>query len=221
MLERRPLDIFCSALANALGLFIIAFCLVLNNVLPQCNSSPRDECDSSFALDAVQFAAAAVSMLLCLFLHRRPAVYLGGHAVDSQYTTSLFGRWTFSWVNGLLAYAKAEKGLDLKHLPKLHLGVRSEYLHDKISGMKSKPHLWKTLALAHYQEALSQTLLTIVQAAAQFVPSYALYRFLDLLENRSAGQSLDKAGWAWIWGLGISMILASSMETWLFWIVCK
>ena len=162
-----------------------------------------------------------MSMLLCMLLNRRPDVYFGGHPVDREYTTSLFGRWTFSWINGLLAFAKAEKGLELQHLPKLHLDVRSEYLYDKLSGMKQQRPLWKTLFLAHYKEALYQTLLTVAQAAAQFIPSYALYKFLNLLEQRSAGQSLDKAGWAWVLGLGFSVILASSMEAWLFWIVCK
>ncbi|KAL8825332.1 MAG: hypothetical protein Q9191_004481 [Dirinaria sp. TL-2023a] len=204
VLERRPLEIFYSSLANAFAVTLIALCLLLNSAFSRWNSSSSDGYDISFALDAVQFGAAIISMLLCALLKRRPDVYIGGHAVDRQYTTSLFGRWTFSWISGLLAFAKAEKGLDLEHLPKLHLNVRSGYLHDQISGLGEQRHLWKTLVLVHYKEALFQTLFTVAQAAVQFIPSYALYGLLNLLEQRSAGGSVDRA---------------SSMETWLFWIV--
>ena len=218
--ERRPLRLFHSALLSAVQFFITACSVCLGAGYVAYNPSGSTDLAALFFLDAVQFGAAIISVLLCLLVVRRPEVYLQGHAVDRQYTTSLFGRWTFSWVNRLLSFAKSNKGLDLRHLPKLHLDVRSEHLHEKINEIKSRDQLWKTLVLAHCPEVIYQTLLTVIQAAAQFLPTFTMYKFLELLEQRSVGQSVDATGWAWILGLGFSVILTSSLETWLFWIVC-
>lgn len=171
-------------------------------------------------LEAVQFGAAVVALVLCLLLVRRPELYLQGHAVDGQYTSSLAGRWTFSWANRLLSFAKSNNGLELGDLPKLHLDMRSEHLKEDINRIKPRDQLWKTLLFAHHVEIFHQTLLTVLQAAAQFVPTYALYKFLELFDERSEGQPIGGIGWAWIFGLGLTLILISSIETWLFWILC-
>ena len=171
-------------------------------------------------LEAVQFGAATISLLLCCMIPRRPEVFLQGHDVDGQFSAAILGRWTFSWVNGLLAFAKSNKGLDLNHLPKLHLAARSEQLYRQFSDAKTqeRERLWKTLFRAHYLEVLFQMILTVVQAAVQFLPTYALYKFLELLQQGS-DESANPTAWAWLLSLGFSLMLASSVETWLYWIV--
>ena len=184
-------------------------------------SSGYNDLAAFLFLEAVQFGAAVIWLMLYLLALRRPELYLQGHAVDRQYTTSLLGRWTFGWVNGLLSFAKSNKCLNLSHLPRLHLGARSEYLHGNFTKIDTQTELWKVLAWAHSTEVLFQILLAVMQAAAQFLPTYAMYRFLELLEPESGSQSSILTQSAWILGLGISLILTSSVETWLYWIVCQ
>ena len=184
-------------------------------------SSECNDLAAFLSLEAVQFGAAVIWLMLYLLALRRPELCLQGHAVDRQYTTSLLGRWTFGWVNGLLSFAKSNKGLNLNDLPMLHLAARSEYLHGSFTKVDSQNELWKILAWAHCTEVLFQILLAVLQAAAQFLPTYAMYRFLELLERESGTQSSTMTQSAWILGLGISLILTSSVETWLYWIVCQ
>ena len=172
-------------------------------------------------LDAVQFAAGVLCLIFSLLYPRRPMVYFLGHPVDKQYTVSAFSRYTFGWVNSLLSFAKANKGLDLKDLPYLHLGVRSAHLHEQFNRMENKDRLWKTLLTAHYPEALFQAALSTVHGVLTFAPSIAMYKFLQLLEQRSEGETVSSDAWAWIVGLGASVVITTSLETWLLWVVCK
>lgn len=220
-LETRPVRLFHLALLSASQFLATACSICLRIGYGAYRPSESNDIPALYVLEAVQFGAAVIALLLCLLFFRRPEVYLQGHAVDRQYTSSLAGRWTFSWVNRLLSFAKSNNGLELSDLPKLHLDMRSQHLHENINRTKPRDQLWKTVLFAHRVEMIYQTLLTVLQAAAQFVPTYALYRFLELLEQRSEGQSIGGIGWAWISGLGFSLILISSIETWLFWILCQ
>lgn len=173
------------------------------------------------ALDAVQFAAIVVSLILSLLFPRRPSVYHLGHPVDKQYSVSTLSRYTFIWVNSLLSFAKANRGLDLKDLPYLHFDVRSAHLYDQFDQLEKKDRLWKTLLTVHYLEALYQTGLSTLHGILTFAPSVAMYKFLQILEERSEGEAVNSEAWAWILGLGSSLIITNWIETWLFWIVCK
>ncbi len=220
-LESRPVRLFQLALLSASQFLAIACSICLRTGYVAYHPSESSDLPAFVVLEAVQFGAAVIALLLCLLFFRRPEVYLQGHAVDGQYTSSLAGRWTFSWANRLLSFAKSNNGLELSDLPKMHLDMRSQHLHEDINRIKPRDQLWKTLLFAHHVEVIHQTLLTVLQAAAQFLPTYALYRFLELLEQRSEGQPIGGIGWAWISGLGFTLILISSVETWLFWILCK
>jgi len=220
-LETRPVRLFHLALLSASQFLATACSICLRTGYVAYRPSESSDILSLYVLEVVQSGAAVIAFLLCLLLFRRPEVYLQGHAVDRQYSSSLAGRWTFSWANRLLLFAKSNNGLELNDLPQLHLAMRSQHLHEDVNRIKPRDQLWKTLLLAHHVEMIHQTLLTVLQSAAQFLPTYALYRFLELLEQRSEGQSIGGIGWAWISSLGFTLILISSIETWLFWILCQ
>ena len=48
-----------------------------------------------------------------------------------------------------------------------------------------------------------------------------MYKFLQLLEERAEGEAVNSQAWAWIVGLGLSLLALNSIETWLFWVVCE
>lgn len=204
ILGREAARLFHLTLLGAAQFLATACSICLRAGYAAYNPPERADLAHLLVLEAVQFAAAVISLLLCLSLVRRPELYLRGHAVDGQYTTSLLGRWAFSWANRLLSFAKSNNGLELVDLPKLHLGMRSEQLHEDIRQSGPRSRLWRTLLAAHYVEMLYQILLVFTQAAVQFLPTYAMYRFLQLLEERSEDQMMDGTALAWISGLGLS-----------------
>lgn len=220
-LEVRPVRHFHLALLSASQFLATACSICFRTGYVAYRPSESSDLPALLVLEAVQLGAAVIALLLCLLLSRRPEVYIQGHAVDRQYTSSLAGRWTFSWANRLLSFAKSNNGLELSDLPKMHLDMRSQHLLEDFNRIEPRDQLWKTLLFAHRAEVIHQTLLTVLQAAAQFLPTYALYRFLELLEERSEGQPIGGIGWAWISGLGFSLILISSIQTWIFWILCQ
>ena len=218
-MERKPVQLFESALKTAFAFLILAASIVTTYILEQFSENVQGTGSTSTVLDAVQFLAAVMSLILSLLFPRRPLVYFLGHAVDKEYTVSALGRYSFSWVNSLLSFAKAKQGLDMKDLPCLGLGVRSAQLHHQFNRLGKRDRLWKILLTAHYREALYQTCLSTIHGVLSFVPSIVMYKFLRLLEERSEGEAVNVEAWAWIFGLGSSIIVTNSIESWLFWVV--
>lgn len=72
--------------------------------------------------------------------------------------------------------------------------------------------------MAHHWEIVAQSVLSVAQGIVQFGPQLAMYKFLELLET-SHDTPVQTIAWAWVVGLGASLVLASWMEVWLHWIV--
>ena len=218
-MERKPVQLFDSALRTASAFLLLAASIVATYILELFSDNAQGTNSTGTVLDAVQFLAGVVTLILSLSFPRRPLVYFLGHAVDKEYTVSALGRYSFHWVSSLLSFAKANNGLDLEDLPCLRLGIRSAQLHHQFNKLEKKDRLWKTLLTAHYLDALYQTGLSTIHGVLSFVPSIAMYKFLQLLEERSEGEAVNIEAWAWIFVLGSSIIITSSIECWLFWVV--
>lgn len=169
-------------------------------------------------MSVLQVAFATVSCLLCLLLPRRPSVFSAGQPVDGQFTVSMLGRWTFAWADELLSFAKKNHGLDMVHLPRLHLEVRAEYLEKNFIMKKRSSILWKTLLRIHRLEWAGQSLLAMSQGIIQFTPQIAMYKLLGLLEQRSRGEAVTDEAWLWVAGLGISIIVTAWVEAFMHWV---
>lgn len=171
----------------------------------------------TLVFSVIQLFAALISLLSCLSFPRRPSVSYKGQTIDKQYTVSALNQWTWTWAGEYLALARVN-GLSLEDVPKLHLRVRSSYLHAYFSAMKQKPQLWSTLVISHHWEILVQSLISIAQGVVQFGPQLAMYKLLELLERHGDASGLAQA-WAWVFALGFLSLLASWAETWVHWIV--
>lgn len=168
---------------------------------------------------AFQFVAAAVSFVACLSIPRRPSVFEGNHVIDGQYTVSAVSSYAFGFAGRVLSLARNKKSLDLVDLPKLHLWGRSSFLLQYFGAMTAKnDRLWKSIMYAHYPEVLFQTAWAIMQAALQFAPQFAMYKLLQLLEQRAQGASVENAAWGLVVALGASIMLASWTQAWEHWI---
>ena len=170
------------------------------------------------ALSVIQMSSAALACLLCVSLPRRPSVFLKGQAVDGQFTVSLLSRWSFSWANRLLASAKANHGLDMAHLPQLHLRARSKFLETSFSARRCSDTLWKALLRSHCLELFVQSLLAISQGIVQFAPQLAMYKLLKLIEQRSAGYAIANQAWWWTAALGLSIFVTAWIEAFMHWV---
>ncbi|GKZ21198.1 hypothetical protein AbraIFM66951_011591 [Aspergillus brasiliensis] len=161
--------------------------------------------------------------VLCLLLPRRPDVYHDGQVVDQERTVSAMERFTFSWVNNLLKHAIANGGLELDDLPKMPFDTRSQTLHLRLDRMRGSRALWKSLVVAHQRSLILQSSLSMIICILSFGPQAAMYGILKALENRSFNPTMNSKdvneAWAWVFGLGTVLILSSSIESWLWWII--
>ncbi|KAL8725121.1 MAG: hypothetical protein Q9166_007563 [cf. Caloplaca sp. 2 TL-2023] len=57
------------------------------------------------------------------------------------------------------------------------------------------------------------------QGVIQFTPQIAMYKLLELLEQRSDGARIADSAWVWVFGLGISIIITAWLETQMHWVV--
>ncbi|PYH97497.1 ABC transporter [Aspergillus ellipticus CBS 707.79] len=166
-----------------------------------------------------QIAIACLRGTCCILIPRRPEVHFEGRVVDRECTVSIFKRFTFSWVSDLLRYIVANNGLDMGSLPKLPFTARSKNLHEHLERFRGSRELWKALVFGHKYPLILQGSLSLVVCVLNFGPQVAMYGILKALEDRSTVSDKVNQSWIWVFGLGIVLLLSSSIETWLWWII--
>ncbi|PWY79218.1 ABC transporter [Aspergillus heteromorphus CBS 117.55] len=166
-----------------------------------------------------QTGIACLRGACCVMIPRRPEVYHEGRVVDRERTVSALKRFTFGWVSDLLHLIVANKGLDMDSLPKLPFTERSKTLHENLERFRGTRELWKALVLVHKLPLIIQGSLSLVVCVLNFGPQVAMYGILKALEDRSAVPGELNQAWMWVFGLGTVLLLASSIETWLWWII--
>lgn len=217
--QRRPVKRFNDAFISAAAFLTLIISICWRIISSSSNFSGEDTRIPHLILIVLQLACASVSFLSCLLLARRPCVFFKGLPVDGQYTVSTLNRWTFAWADELLTFAKRNHGLDLVHLPQLHLRLRSEYLEKLFAKEKRSNILWRDLFRVHRLELVGQSLLAMSQGILQFTPQLAMYKLLELLEQRSKGAAVANEAWIWVAALGISIIVTAWVEAFLHWVV--
>ncbi|KAJ5610546.1 P-loop containing nucleoside triphosphate hydrolase protein [Penicillium lagena] len=168
----------------------------------------------------VQIACALFRGLFCVLLPRRPDVYFEGQLVDQQMTVSALSRFTYSWASTLLQYAVNNKTLDIDSLPKLSLPVRAHSLRANFERALGSRKIWKAIIFAHYKDIGLQMMLTLAACLLSFGPQVALYKIVNSMEARGTESGVTLQSWVWVLALGTLMLVASSLEAWLFWVIC-
>lgn len=168
-----------------------------------------------------QATSGILRSLFTILLPRRPDVYFEGQLVDQERTVSAFGRYTFSWASNLLAFTLKNRTLELSDLPKLRAEKRTDRLRAHFEESRGSRKVWKALILAHWQSLLLQFALCVVIGILSFGPQLALFNILDSLEARGTESWQPYRCWLWVAALGSLMLLFSTIEAWLFWVVCS
>ncbi|KAF3483947.1 multidrug resistance-associated protein 13 [Arthroderma uncinatum] len=152
-------------------------------------------------------------------LPRRPDVYKDGKLVDQQFTRTLFGRVSFIWAGPLLQFAIKNRRLEVDDLPALDHATRSRTLREVFDKARKKGEkLWRTLIRIYAFPLMSQAFLVTCSASLSFVPQYCLLKILRSLEQRGTNLWDPVEAWIWVFALGGSTLLASTIESWLFWL---
>lgn len=170
-------------------------------------------------LPVAQIAAAFLQGFCCILTPRRPDVFHEGKVVDQQYTVSVASRFTFAWVSGLLEDKVRNKTLNMKDLPSLPFSLRSQTLHAHFEQVRGSRKLWKALVIVHRRPLVVQYVLSLLSCALSFGPQVALYRILRLLEHRPLASREESQAWFWVAGLGLIMVLAFTVDSWLWWMM--
>lgn len=175
----------------------------------------------STGLVAAQIATAFLNALFCVLLPRRPDVFWNGKVVDRQHTVSVLARFSFAWAEGLLRYTVRNKGLEIDDLPALPLVMRADNLRARFEHVRGpgSRKVWKAIIITHWRPIVLQLLLTFVACLLSFGPQTALYEILLSLEARGTDTWDLFQSWFWVVALGALMLLSSSIEAWLFWII--
>ncbi|QSS52429.1 ATP-dependent bile acid permease [Histoplasma capsulatum var. duboisii H88] len=170
-------------------------------------------------LISVQFVIAFVCACISALLPRRPDVFRNGKVVDAQYTTSWLRRLTFSWPSELLKNIRRTRKLDVEYLPELDYATRARSLLESFDQTKHKsPRLWKVLVNIYLSPLVLQFVLVVIASFLNFAPQFCLLHILRALEARSRGEWNPSETWAFVFALGMSTVIYSTIESWLYWI---
>ncbi|KAB8256824.1 P-loop containing nucleoside triphosphate hydrolase protein [Aspergillus pseudonomiae] len=166
-----------------------------------------------------QVVTALLRGLCSILIPRRPNVYHDGQIVDQELTYSVYSRFTFSWVNGLMKYAAENKSLEIDNLPKLPFTVRAENLYTRLEQTRQSRKLWKALVIGNMRPLIWQAVLSLVTCVLGFGPQIAMYGILKSLEERSVALGNNLHAWLWVAALGVVIVVSYSIESWLWWII--
>lgn len=175
-----------------------------------------------FTLRVVQIALTIFTGFAHLLIPRRPEVFSkDGKLVDSLYTTTALGRYSFAWASQILNIANKQGVLALSDLPRPDHFTRAKSVTEAWIQANRSGKLWKKVFLAHKWAFIMQWILTLLQSFGNVAPQFILLHILRLLEERDAGgsgTSIAAEAWIWVLSLGLSTIVASWIEAWMFWI---
>ncbi|EEH18071.1 hypothetical protein PABG_00634 [Paracoccidioides brasiliensis Pb03] len=219
LVEPSPTKKFTIGLYIAISLLIYLATVAIRTVFLTPKSPWLYLSRMNDILTLVQLVVAIICGCNSILLPRRPHVFRSGKVVDAQYTTSWFGRISFRWASPLLKEIRKNKKLEIDFLPDLDYPSRASSLLESFNKTKHKsPRLWKVLIYRYRSPLLLQFVLVILSSLLSFGPQLCLLQILRSLETRSRGEWDPSEAWIWVFVLGISMIVYSTIESWLFWI---
>ena len=216
---RDPIARYGLGVWSSLSALVIVIVISVENGLLRSSILEFQRYTVHVVLTIAQVALALVSLSSSGNIRRRPEIYRDGQPVDGEHTVSALGRITFSWSNAVLKFARKNRGLSLEELPVLSQFVTSDYLQKRFNKTKGNSRLWK-LCFYNFRWVLAgHLLMIIIIGISQFGAPYAMFNLLKLLEQREEGERVATRAWAWVLGLGFSMIFTSLVESWLYYSV--
>ncbi|CAK7272308.1 hypothetical protein SEPCBS119000_005053 [Sporothrix epigloea] len=166
--------------------------------------------------EAVSIIAVTITSVL---LPRRPQVYYNGELVDGMFTTSAYGRFTFSWPTDLMKLSVTKKNMDLIDMPRPGFQNRAANVSASWKAANyPSDRLWLSILRAHAGPFALQWVLTFGTAILNFAPQWVVLNLLRILERRTIGEPFGLDVWIWVLWLGVAMIAQMLLESYVFWL---
>ncbi|THC96598.1 hypothetical protein EYZ11_003938 [Aspergillus tanneri] len=175
------------------------------------------------ALYGLQISIGIMISTFSFMIPRRPDVFHNGIVVDRQFTTSLLGWVSFSWIEPVLRECVHSRNLTIDGLPELDHSTRAETVYNSWKAVLPKRSalgtwdLWWSIFRSHFPALLCQMIITVTLSFLSFAPQIALLRILNLLEAQQRGEHLGPL-WVPVVGLGLSVMSSATLETLKYWI---
>lgn len=211
--EKYDLGMYTSGSALAIVIGVAVENLSLRQ--QEAVNLPR-EIHLTFSL--IQWVSAVIILFTSLSIPRRPDVYRHDLVVDRQHTTSVLGKFTFSWPTSVLLFAIRNRGLDYDDLPEISYENRARTLRDRFEAVGKKDKLWKSIFWAHKYAFIQQWVLQAICSITNFLPQIALYFILRVLEDRDQGIDVGMQAWLLVIVLGLSVTISSWIEAYMFFV---
>jgi len=171
-----------------------------------------------FVLRLLQLTLVTFTGFANLSIPRRPAVFDDGRPVDAMNTETALSKYTFAWCAPILKLAGKKGTLDLNDLPRPNHKTRSKDVTKSWIEANRSGSLILRVLLTHKWAFALQWFLTLLQAFGNFAPQFALLHILRILERRESGRPISSEAWIWVIALGLTTVISSWIEAWLFWI---
>ena len=189
-------------------------CIQLAHALRPRKSPYLPHGNVHFGLLLPQMVAVVISLVTCVSLPRRPAVFSDeGKPVDNQFTVSLFSRLTFAWNKSFLDIA-SRKIVQTDDLHRPAHQTRASAVQQSLESQLRPGGLLRSIFFAHLTTFVVQWILTSSQVILEFLPQVSLFKILSLLEMRSNGQKVSNDVWIWVLFLGLSLVFQSWVTSW-------
>ncbi|CAG7558968.1 unnamed protein product [Fusarium equiseti] len=193
-----------SVVSHKLGILLLATALALtvsslprlSHLIPNSGQNPT----SAIVLTVVNTLSAVALTFASTCLPRRPDVFHKSVAVDRQWTTSLLGRLTWTWIQPLLRHAAQQQDLDTKDVPQADSRLRSQELKKQ---WDQQPR----------HDSLVRYILALYKGRLVFLWVATLVRSLEDRTTSSDNMKLM----VFVLGMAFSNLLDSWMEGWAYW----
>ena len=171
------------------------------------------------ALRIAEIVATITIGVAGALLQRRPAVFTEtGREIDGQHTASALSKYSFSWAGSILDTAMKKRSLKSDDLPRPDHYTRSTELAESWYGAKHTGRLWVDIFLAHRLSFVFQWILTLASGLGSVAPQFMIRNILRKLEGRDAGRLVTSETWIWVIARGLSQVVLSWVDSWLFWL---
>jgi hypothetical protein len=208
VIEHRPVFCFLQA-ARTAGSFIFCSFPPVYLIYSILNDDLSGTTKVQNYLEGSKLALALCGFTICASYPRRPDVFLDGRPVDGVLTVSAWSRFTYEWKSKLMAKAGKGEKLEFNDLSILDHNIRSGYLYKRYESIKTKGSFVTTVLKCHLPSIAVQYGYTTADSIFNLAPQVALYKLLQLLQQRDDGADITKLGSFWIVVLFIVQILGA------------
>ncbi|RBR24244.1 uncharacterized protein FIESC28_02977 [Fusarium coffeatum] len=208
-------------IAHKLGILLLFTALALtvsslfrlSHLFPNQTQAPT----GAIVLTVVNTLFAVALTFASTCLPRRPDVFHKNVAVDRQYSTSLLGRLTWTWIQPLLRHAAQQQDLDTKDVPQADSRLRSQELKKQWNQQPRHGSLIRYIIALYKGRLFILWIATLVRCAVSILPFWFMLKIINVLEDRTTPSDNMKL-MVFVLGMAFSNMLDSWMEGWAY---CK